>query len=295
MNTTTRALIYCAPLAAALALNVRAEGREFENDKDKTSYAVGVSTATMLKVQQLPIDPEWVALGLRDSLAETNIRLSDDEIRTLVMKLRQDTAVKRREELLSKLRRNKAEGEAFLATNKNNPGIVTLPNGLQYRVLKEGSGDPPKREEIVKMHYRSMMLNGREFDNSNKLGGQPAVHPVNGVIAGWTEALVRMKPGAKWELFVPPSMAYHDYGDGQQVGPEQTLHYELELISVVKPLQAVKPMASDVIMVPSFEEMQKGAQVKTIKAEEVEKLEEQHRELLKKEAAQKKAKEKKQP
>ena len=273
----------CAPIAAALALSARAEEPAFQGDKDRLSYAVGMNMATMLKVQKLPIDPEWVARGLKDALADNNLRLSDEEARGLVMKLRQEMAAKRRAEWLAVSRQNQTDGEAFLATNKNNPGIITLPNGLQYRVLKEGSGEPPRREDIVKIHYRGMMLNGKEFDNSAKLGGQPAIHPVNGVIHGWTEALVMMKPGAKWELFVPPSLAYRDYGDGSQVGPEQTLHYELELISVVKPPAAPKPMTSDVIMVPSFEEIQKGAKVETIKAEDVEKLEQQYRESQAKE------------
>ena len=172
------------------------------------------------------------------------------------------------------VRKNTAEGNTFLTTNKNNPGVITLPDGLQYKVIKDGDGVSPKREDIVRVNYRGTLLNGQEFDSSTRLG-QPASFAVNGLIAGWTEALMMMKPGAKWELFIPPNLAYGDYGNGQLIGPQATLHFEVELVSITASSPIVTPTASDVIRVPSFEEMQKGAKIETIKAEDVEKMQKQ--------------------
>jgi FKBP-type peptidyl-prolyl cis-trans isomerase FklB len=126
---------------------------------------------------------------------------------------------------------NKKEGETFLAGNKKKEGVVTLPSGMQYKVMKQGSGKKPKLTDTVTTHYKGTLIDGTEFDSSYRRG-QPVSFPVNGVIAGWTEALQLMEEGAKWQLFIPSPLAYGEKGAGPQIGPHATLIFEVELISV---------------------------------------------------------------
>jgi FKBP-type peptidyl-prolyl cis-trans isomerase FklB len=126
---------------------------------------------------------------------------------------------------------NKKEGEAFLADNKSKEGVVALPSGLQYKVLKEGNGPKPTATDSVVCNYRGTLINGTEFDSSTKHGG-PATFPVNGVIKGWTEALQLMPVGSKWQLFVPSDLAYAERGAGADIGPNATLIFEVELVSI---------------------------------------------------------------
>ncbi len=127
--------------------------------------------------------------------------------------------------------KNKKEGEDFLAENKKKEGVQTLPSGLQYKVIKAGTGKKPQLTDTVTTQYRGTLIDGTEFDSSYRRG-KPATFPVNGVIRGWTEALQLMEEGAKWELFVPPDLAYGERGAGQQIGPNATLIFEIELISI---------------------------------------------------------------
>ena len=281
MNTKAIALIFCASVSAAF-LNAQAQEPTFQSETDRLSYAVGMNFANMLKAQQMPVDADWVCRGIRESMENNGVRLSENEALGIISKFRMEAAAKRRELTLAQIRTNKAISETFLATNKNNPGIITLPDGLQYRVLREGSGEPPKREDIVKLNYRGTLLDGREFENStNFMGAKPKAFAVNALIPGWTEALMKMKPGAKWELFIPPNLAYQDFGNGQNIGPEETLHLVVELVSVEKPLES-ESMSSDIVKVPSLDQMQKGAKVETIKAGDVEKMEREYQEAQKK-------------
>jgi FKBP-type peptidyl-prolyl cis-trans isomerase FklB len=130
--------------------------------------------------------------------------------------------------------KNKVEGEAFLAENGKKEGVVTLPDGLQYKILKEGDGAKPKATDTVTVHYRGTLISGTEFDSSYKRK-EPVSFPVNGVIAGWTEALQLMKVGSKWQLFIPSTLAYGERGAGPDLGPNATLIFEVELISIGKP------------------------------------------------------------
>ena len=152
---------------------------------------------------------------MRKTLAELKRKVEADE-----RKRRRENAGKHR-----------AEGEAFLAANGKKEGVVTLPSGLQYKVLAEGKGTSPNPTDNVTVHYRGTLVDGTEFDNSYKRE-KPATFRVDGVIAGWTEALQRMKPGAKWQLFVPAKLGYGDRGAGPLIPPDSTLIFEVELISV---------------------------------------------------------------
>jgi FKBP-type peptidyl-prolyl cis-trans isomerase FklB len=173
---------------------------------------------------------------------------------------------KRRGELAA---RNKAEGEDFLATNKNNPGVVTLPDGLQYKVITSGTGALPAPSDTVTVNYRGTLLNGTEFDSSFKRG-QPAQLHVNGVIPGWTEALLKMKTGSRWQLFIPSELAYGEHSP-PSIPPNSVLIFEIELLATQTPTPSA-PLTSDIIKVPSAEELNKGAKVEIIKPEDLKKM-----------------------
>lgn len=274
MNTKAIALmIFAGTLAAP---GSRAEDAPFANDKDKISYAVGMFYGGGLKRQELEVgDLNFAELerALKASLTGEKLALTEQEMRDTLNKFQQDLNARQKEKRRLAGEKNKVEGEKFLAENKTKPGVVTLPSGLQYKVVTEGTGDMPKPEDTVTVNYRGTLIDGTEFDSSYKRG-QPASFRVGGVIPGWTEALTKMKTGAKWQLFIPAELAYGENGN-QNIAPHATLLFDVELISIQPPpppAPPAAPLTSDIIKVPSLEEMKKGAKIETIKAEDVEKL-----------------------
>ena len=215
-------------LLAGLAF---AELRELKTDKDKLSYSMGVATGTQMKRQSIEVDANMFAQGLRDAVSGDKLQLTEQEIQEILMKLQQGMAAKQAETNKQLAEKNKKEGEAFLAANKKKEGVKTLPSGLQYKILAEGKGRSPKEADTVTTHYRGTLIDGIEFDSSIKRG-QPAVFPVKNVIKGWTEALQLMKEGSKWQLFIPSDLAYGERGAGAQIGPNATLIFEVELLSI---------------------------------------------------------------
>ncbi len=205
-----------------------------KTQKDKTSYAMGMSMGTGLRKQAIDIDPAIVARGLRDSFTNGKTLLSEDEERTLLTQLQNEVRKKQQELAQLAGEANKKQGVAFLEANKTKEGVVTLPNGLQYKVLQEGTGPKPSATDTVVCNYRGTLLDNTEFDSSYKRG-QPATFPVSGVIKGWTEALQLMPVGSKWQLFIPAELAYGDRGAGGQIGPGATLIFEVELLSIQSP------------------------------------------------------------
>jgi len=199
--------------------------------KDKLSYAIGMNVAKGLQRQSVEVDPAIVAQGLKDTLAGGKTLLTDQEAQTVMTELQADMRKKQEEKAKLAGDANKQEGDAFLAANKTKEGVVTLPSGLQYKVLKQGDGPKPTATDSVVCNYKGTLINGTEFDSSYKRG-QPATFPVNGVIKGWTEALQLMPTGSKWQLFVPPDLAYGARGAGQDIGPNATLIFEVELLSI---------------------------------------------------------------
>jgi len=188
-----------------------------------------------------------------------------------LQQFQQELAAKQQEKRRVLGEKNKVEGAKFLAENKTKPGVKELPNGLQYKVLTEGSGASPTLSDIIEVNYRGTLIDGTEFDASP--AGQPLSHPLNQLIRGWQEAVTRMKTGAKWQLFIPADLAYGEFGSGPKIGPHATLVFEMELLGFKAPAPAAaSPLTSDIIKVPSAEEMKKGAKIETIKAEDVEKL-----------------------
>jgi|SRR5579864_934008 len=206
--------------------------------KEKTSYAMGMNFGTGLRKQSIDIDPAILARGLRDAFSNGKTLLTEDQARAILTQLQTDIR-KKQQELARQLGdTNKKEGMAFLEANKTKDGVVTLPSGLQYKVLQEGTGPKPTATDKVVCNYRGTLLDNTEFDSSYKRG-QPATFPVTGVIKGWTEALQLMPVGSKWQLFVPAELAYGDRGAGGQIPPNATLIFEVELLSIQ--VQDAKP------------------------------------------------------
>ena len=222
--TSTGAAAKKTPAASAVIL---------KTDRDKQSYAMGMNLGTGLHRQGMTLDTALVARGMKDAMSGAKTAMTEDEARAALQKLqtevRQKMEVKSKEEAAANIK----VGEAFLAENKSKPGVVTLPSGLQYKILTEGTGPKPTATDTVSCNYRGTLINGKEFDSSYNRG-QPVQFQVGGVIKGWTEALQLMPVGSKWQLFIPPDLAYGDRGAGADIGPGETLIFEVELLSIVE-------------------------------------------------------------
>jgi FKBP-type peptidyl-prolyl cis-trans isomerase len=203
----------------------------FKTQKDKVSYAIGMNVGSTLHRQGVDIDPKVLQQGLQDALAGGKTLLSEEEERAVLTELQADMRKKQQEKMQQAGEANKKDGEAFLAANKNKDGVVTLPSGLQYKVITTGTGPKPTASDSVVCNYRGTLIDGKEFDSSYKRG-QPATFPVSGVIKGWTEALQLMPVGSKWQLFVPSELGYGERGTGADIGPNATLIFEVELLSI---------------------------------------------------------------
>ncbi len=248
-----------------------------KDTKDRVGYAYGLNIATMMKRQGAEMNADMLKRAIDDLAAGKTPLLNETEARQVMTTYQQDLRAKgevKKKELGEK---NKVEGQKFLGENKGKEGVKTTASGLQYKVLTEGSGAMPKADDTVVTHYRGTLISGTEFDSSVKRG-KPAEFPVNGVIKGWTEALQLMKKGSKWQLFIPSELAYGERGAGADIGPNATLIFDIELLEIkAKPVAEVAQGAqgavtSDIIKVPSAEELKKGAKIEVIKASDVEKL-----------------------
>jgi FKBP-type peptidyl-prolyl cis-trans isomerase len=199
--------------------------------REKFSYALGMNLGLSLKKQSVEIDPALVTQGLRAAMAGGKTLLTPEEAQDALMDVQNDLRKKQQEKMQVMGEANKKEGDAFLAANKAKEGVVTLPSGLEYKILKAGTGPKPAATDTVVCNYRGTLINGTEFDSSYKRG-QPATFPVTGVIKGWTEALQLMPVGSKWQLFIPSSLAYAERGAGGEIGPNATLIFDVELMSI---------------------------------------------------------------
>jgi FKBP-type peptidyl-prolyl cis-trans isomerase FklB len=199
--------------------------------KDKASYAIGLSVGKSLQRDAVDVDPNILLRGIRDALAGGKTLLTDDEARAALMAVQSDLRQKQQAKMQQAGGTNLKEGEAFLAANKTKQGVVTLPSGLQYKILKQGTGPKPSADDSIVCNYRGTLLNNTEFDSSYKRG-QPTTFKVGQVIKGWTEALQLMPVGSKWQLFIPPELAYGPGGAGGDIGPNATLIFEVELLSI---------------------------------------------------------------
>jgi FKBP-type peptidyl-prolyl cis-trans isomerase len=202
-----------------------------KTQKEKVSYAIGMNIGKGMHRDGVDVDSAILARAIRDELAGRKPALTDQEAQAALSNLQAELQAKK-QELEKKLGdANMTEGQAFLDANKSKEGVVTLPSGLQYKILTAGTGPKPAAADSVICNYRGTLINGTEFDSSYKRG-QPATFPVGGVIRGWTEALQLMPVGSKWQLFVPPDLAYGARGNGPSIGPNSTLIFEVELLSI---------------------------------------------------------------
>ena len=207
------------------------EDAVLKTEKDKLSYAIGMNIGNNLKRQSLELNPEIVSQGIWDSLTDGKTLMTEQEYRDTMTAFEQEMKQKQVTQIKELSEKNKQQGEAFLAENKKKDAVITLPSGLQYKVIKKGTGKTPKATDTVTVNYMGSLINGTEFDSSYRRG-QPASFKVNGVIRGWTEALQLMQEGAKWQLFIPSDLAYGERGAGRDIGPYSALIFEVELISI---------------------------------------------------------------
>jgi FKBP-type peptidyl-prolyl cis-trans isomerase len=256
---------------ALVQLPCRAEDKPaFKDDKEKASYAIGMFFGNQIKRSSMQLDLDVVSSAMKDALEGRELRLTDTQAQEAIRGYQQEAQRKTAE-------KNKKEGETFLAENKGKEGVkikaITLPDGataeLQYKVLTEGTGSVPKSNDTVTVNYRGTLLNGKEFDSSAK-HGMPGKFAANRVIRGWSEALQMMKIGSKWQLFIPSALAYGDRGYPPNVEPGATLLFEVELLGIEAPQAppSPQPLTSDIIKVPSAEELKKGAKIEVIKPED---------------------------
>jgi FKBP-type peptidyl-prolyl cis-trans isomerase FklB len=272
-------LILTAGLALCLSQPLWAadEKSDFKDDKEKASYAIGMYFGNQIKRGNMEVDAETVNSAMHDVLSGKTLKLTDQQAQEAI-RTYQQAEQKRVSE------KNKKDGEAFLAENKKKPGVktqqVTLPDGttaeMQYKVITEGTGEIPKSNDVVQVNYRGTLTSGKEFDSSAKHNppGQPSKMGLNRVVRGWTESIEMMKVGSKWELYLPATLAYGDRGYPPDIAPGAALVFEMELVGIEPPAPPpapAQPLTSDIIRVPSAEELKKGAKIEVLKPEDVEK------------------------
>lgn len=256
------ALSFCALSAAEPA----AGSSTLKDQKAKVSYSLGVSYGKFLKAQSFDPDYEIFLKAVKDVMEGKPTLLTDQEMRQVEMDFRKEARAKAEEKRKVEGEKNKKEGDAFLAANKTKEGVKVFPSGLQYKILKDGTGPTPKTNDIVKAHYRGTFIDGKEFDSSYQRGA-PFETSTHGVIKGWTEALMNMKVGSKWQLFIPPDLAYGEFGR-MNIPPSAVLLFEMELLEVRTPPEQ-QPVTSDIIKVPSAEDLKKGAKIEVIKPDQL--------------------------
>ena len=231
------------PVAAEQPIPANPEAAKIlKTEKDKISYAIGMNVGRGMHAQSIEVNPDLILRGINDELAGGQTLLTDAEARNVIMALQKSLHDKQVAAHQVALDANKKAGDAFLAENKTKPGVVVLPDGLQYKILTEGTGPKPVLSDVVSCNYRGTLIDGKEFDSSAKRG-QPGIFPVGRVVKGWTEALQLMPVGSKWQLFIPGDLAYGDNGHPPDIGPGETLIFEIELVSIQPKPAAAAPAA----------------------------------------------------
>lgn len=221
---TTAAAILATTLGTQAAI---AADAKLETDKQKFSYAIGFQIGSQLKGDNLDVDVDALTQAIKDMLAGTEPRLTMEQMQAAVNSIQQ----KRQEQQMAIADQNKKAGDEFRAKHKKEKGVTELPSGIQYQVIKDGSGKQPAATDTVKVHYKGTLINDVEFDSSYARG-EPAEFPINGVIKGWQEIVPKMKVGSKWKVVIPPDMAYGPRGTGGAIGPNETLIFEIELLEI---------------------------------------------------------------
>jgi FKBP-type peptidyl-prolyl cis-trans isomerase len=239
----TRKLLLCAAVAAALVgcqqKTEPAKTEKLETEEQKVAYGMGLNLGKRIK-QEFTIDVDSFALGMRHAMNDqAKPLLTDEEIQKVMQDFQQKQIAKQESDFKAKAEKNKTDSEKYLADNGKAEGVKTTASGLQYKVVKEGTGPKPKAEDTVEVNYQGTLVDGTEFDSSYKRG-QPATFPVSGVIPGWTEALQLMPVGSEFELVIPSDLAYGPGGAGGVIGPNSALKFKVELLAIKKP-EAAEP------------------------------------------------------
>lgn len=201
---------------------------------DKVSYIIGTQIGGSFKQQELEINIDNLVSGINDALEEKDFAMTQEQMQEVMIAFQTRMQAQMQKKMEEMSVNNLKEGTEFLEKNKKKKGVVALPSGLQYKVIKEGKGETPKPTDKVKTHYKGTLLNGEEFDSSYKRGTPFEVNMMGGVIKGWLEALALMKEGAKWEIYVPADLAYGERGSPPNIEPNSTLIFEIEVVEIVK-------------------------------------------------------------
>ncbi len=247
---------------------------EDKDMREKVSYAVGMHFANQMKGAEYDFNLDEVTKALKDVLSGAKTKMTDAEAQEAIQKW--DTAQRavREEKRKAEGAANKKKADEFLAENKKKPGVTATDSGLQYKVITQGTGKLPTAKDKVRVHYAGRLIDGTEFDSSYKRG-EPAEFQLTQVIKGWTEALQLMPVGSKWQLTIPPDIAYGESGR-PQIPPNSVLIFDVELLDIVTPpAESVNAVSGEIIKVPSAEELKKGAKVEVLKEEDVKKLQQQ--------------------
>lgn len=253
------------------------------DEKSRVSYAIGMNLGSEFKQDHVDVDDALLLRGLQD-YQSGQTQFSEADMRKVLTEFQSNLRAKQQQHMAEVGVTNKAAGQAFLAANKNKPGVkllpVTLPDGKiyeeQYLVITNGSGEIPAANDTVTANFRGTFIDGKEFDSSYSTG-KPVTFPLSAIPIGWRAAMQKMPAGSHWKLFIPPELAYGESGY-VTIPPNSTLIFDVDLVSVQKappPPPPPAPLTSDIIKVPSAEEMKKGAKIETIKAEDVQKMQQQ--------------------
>ncbi len=205
---------------------------QLKTKQERVGYAIGMNIATNMMKQKVDVDADQLAAGLKAVLKGEKTLLSEAEMGEVLMSYQQEMQMQQMAKMAAEAAKNEKLSKEFLAANSKKDGVVTLPSGLQYKILKAGTGAKPTVNSKVQVDYRGSLIDGTEFDSSYKRG-QAASFPVNGVIAGWTEALQLMKVGAKWQLVIPADLAYGENGAPPTIPPNATLVFDVELLKIL--------------------------------------------------------------
>lgn len=221
-------IIGCVVVSAAHAKEAKPTAM---SDKNKVSYGIGVDMGRNFKRLALDIDLDTLTKGLKDAYAGKPLSIPDNELRNVMNAYQNELKAKQTAAIKNMGAANQQAGAAFLADNAKKEGVITLPSGLQYKIIKQGEGKKPVETDTVECNYRGTLIDGTEFDSSTRIG-KPVQFMVGAIIAGWQEALKLMPVGSKWQLFIPPELAYGDRGAGRDIGPNATLIFDVELLDI---------------------------------------------------------------
>lgn len=219
--------------AVSLPLFAADAAPQLSSMEDKVSYSIGSDLGKNLKKQGITINPKIFAKGMEDGMSGGKLLMTEDEMKQVLSDFEKEMMNKRATEFNKQAEENKAKGEAFLKENQSKKGVVSMPSGLQYKIIKQGSGIKPTKEDTVTVEYTGKLISGEVFDSTEQ-GGKPVSFKLNQVIPGWTEALQMMPAGSTWEVYIPAKLAYGSRNVGGAIGPNETLIFNVHLIEVKK-------------------------------------------------------------